>query len=306
MYRVIERLKLGRHRYGKYRVEYSIPWIDDAKNIYLVSIFTSYFPGRIKLVRKRGRGYAVLDLYEGVYPYFFVTSNNNVILDEENPLKTKIRIMPEKNYVFEASLSIIGLNEYKKALGKKSVDPRFIIHDEKDQAFIHKYLEYIVIRIYTLRDMFKQACLIVEGYGEICNNKLFSDKYRDYYQFILKNTENNIQYLFKLRRENNEYYFFGREGLDNQEYIVPDKIEGIRKPAWWIGAVYYQIFPDSFSRFPREFTIEECLEKRKENLLGGNIEGILKKIPYIVDLGVNAIYFTPIYRASSYHRYDVI
>lgn len=37
---------------------------------------------------------------------------------------------------------------------------------------------------------------------------------------------------------------------------------------------------------------------------GGNLQGILKKLPYLKSLGVGAIYLNPIFLASSNHKYD--
>ncbi|WP_335755323.1 alpha-amylase family glycosyl hydrolase [Tetragenococcus halophilus] len=40
------------------------------------------------------------------------------------------------------------------------------------------------------------------------------------------------------------------------------------------------------------------------DFFGGNFKGILQKIPYLKELGVNGIYLNPIFEASSNHRYD--
>ncbi|TNE71537.1 alpha-amylase [bacterium] len=37
---------------------------------------------------------------------------------------------------------------------------------------------------------------------------------------------------------------------------------------------------------------------------GGDFEGVLKKIPHFIDLGINAIYFNPINDSPSLHKYD--
>ncbi|WP_235374865.1 alpha-amylase family glycosyl hydrolase [Caldicellulosiruptor naganoensis] len=42
-----------------------------------------------------------------------------------------------------------------------------------------------------------------------------------------------------------------------------------------------------------------------EVFLGGNFEGIKSKIDYFKRLGINAIYFTPIFKSTSSHRYNV-
>ena len=37
---------------------------------------------------------------------------------------------------------------------------------------------------------------------------------------------------------------------------------------------------------------------------GGNLRGIIAKIPYFQELGITILYLTPIFQASSNHRYD--
>lgn len=39
---------------------------------------------------------------------------------------------------------------------------------------------------------------------------------------------------------------------------------------------------------------------------GGDLQGVEEKIPYLVDLGINAIYFNPIFKASANHRYNTM
>ena len=77
----------------------------------------------------------------------------------------------------------------------------------------------------------------------------------------------------------------------------------VRRPPDWVrDAIFYQVFPDRFRRagggWPNggsERTRERC---------GGDLEGIREALPYLGDLGVNALYLTPVFTASSYHRYD--
>ena len=39
---------------------------------------------------------------------------------------------------------------------------------------------------------------------------------------------------------------------------------------------------------------------------GGDIEGVLKKLDYLVDLGITIIYFNPLFQAKSNHKYDAV
>jgi glycosidase len=44
--------------------------------------------------------------------------------------------------------------------------------------------------------------------------------------------------------------------------------------------------------------------KINREFFGGNLYGVIEKLPYIADLGVKTIYLSPIFQSSSYHRYD--
>jgi cyclomaltodextrinase / maltogenic alpha-amylase / neopullulanase len=85
----------------------------------------------------------------------------------------------------------------------------------------------------------------------------------------------------------------------------------IQTPHWVKHAVFYQIFPDRFARSkqphkrllhnPRweDWEAMPTLQGYK----GGDLWGIIERLDYIQDLGINAIYFTPIFQSASNHRY---
>lgn len=94
------------------------------------------------------------------------------------------------------------------------------------------------------------------------------------------------------------------------------------QPSWLLGGVIYQIFVDRFAHSGdtpvREGTIlnpdwENGIPQYPEYpgaplannmFFGGNLAGIIEKLPYIASLGVTCIYLTPIFRAASNHKYD--
>lgn len=81
-----------------------------------------------------------------------------------------------------------------------------------------------------------------------------------------------------------------------------DKFDWVRA-----GAVY-QIFPDRFSRDDSVAADRELVDwdsaPTPQNFFGGNFKGIISRLDYIADLGVKNIYFNPVFRAHSNHRYD--
>jgi glycosidase len=101
-------------------------------------------------------------------------------------------------------------------------------------------------------------------------------------------------------------------------------------PSWARDAVYYYIFPDRFRNGNpandakpgvdkyHDATVEKHAnwndkpwkpgdgsdQYYNNDFFGGDLAGIREKLDYIASLGVNTIYVTPIFAASSNHRYD--
>lgn len=94
-------------------------------------------------------------------------------------------------------------------------------------------------------------------------------------------------------------------------------------PDWLKGGIMYQIFPDRFNcskqakkDIPKDRTIHKNWEEEPEwkpndrgevtnsDYFGGDLQGIIDKIPYLKKLGVTCIYLNPIFEAHSNHRYN--
>ncbi len=85
----------------------------------------------------------------------------------------------------------------------------------------------------------------------------------------------------------------------------------INTPDWVKNAIFYQIYPDSFARkvpTHQKWLLDVPLEDWDapptfQGYKGGNLWGVIDKLDYLQDLGVTALYFTPIFRSASNHRY---
>lgn len=77
----------------------------------------------------------------------------------------------------------------------------------------------------------------------------------------------------------------------------------IQTPAWVKQAVFYQIFPDRFAK-SNQRSLEPWLAKPTiGGYKGGDLWSAIGKLDYLVDLGINAIYLTPIFQSAANHRY---
>lgn len=107
---------------------------------------------------------------------------------------------------------------------------------------------------------------------------------------------------------------------------IPDSLyqitvydKAFKTPDWMKNAVVYQIFPDRFCRdgdtpihgIARRWGEEPFWRAEQfggkylaNDFFGGNFRGIEKKLDYLKELGITAIYLNPIFEAYSNHRYD--
>ncbi len=92
-------------------------------------------------------------------------------------------------------------------------------------------------------------------------------------------------------------------------------------PDWICGGAFYHIFVDRFHRGgthpPKAGAVlrndwgglpvylpDEKGEIKNNDFFGGDLEGIIEKLPYLHDLGISCIYLSPIFDACSNHKYD--
>lgn len=80
-------------------------------------------------------------------------------------------------------------------------------------------------------------------------------------------------------------------------------------PDWVCDTVWYQIFPDRFCNGEPDISPEGAKEWKYEKVqhfdyYGGDLQGIIDKIPYLKDLGITGIYLNPIFESNSNHKYN--
>jgi cyclomaltodextrinase len=86
-----------------------------------------------------------------------------------------------------------------------------------------------------------------------------------------------------------------RYRVDDEElaYVVDEH----RPPQWAREAVVYHVFVDRFDPGPGH-------EWGDEPFRGGTLNGVLRRLDHITDLGATAIWLSPIFPSPSYHGYD--
>jgi glycosidase len=81
----------------------------------------------------------------------------------------------------------------------------------------------------------------------------------------------------------------------------------VQTPAWVRDAVFYQIFPDRFaksSKLLKPHNLEPWNSPPTSyGFKGGDLIGVVEHLDYLRDLGINAIYFCPVFQSAANHRY---
>ncbi len=79
------------------------------------------------------------------------------------------------------------------------------------------------------------------------------------------------------------------------------------RPAWAQDAVFYQVFPDRFARSERVAKPTNLLPwdapPSEQGYHGGDLWGVVERLDYLAELGINAIYLNPIFQSACNHRY---
>ena len=79
-------------------------------------------------------------------------------------------------------------------------------------------------------------------------------------------------------------------------------------PAWVKDAVFYQIFPERFANGNPDISPTNVEPwggtPRPDNFFGGDLQGVIDHLDHLTELGITGIYFTPVFTATTNHKYD--
>jgi len=69
--------------------------------------------------------------------------------------------------------------------------------------------------------------------------------------------------------------------------------------SWFRDAVIYHILVDRFAGY------DKTRDPLKPVFLGGNLNGVSDKLGYLVDLGINTLWLSPVNKTTAYHGYHI-
>ncbi len=151
-------------------------------------------------------------------------------------------------------------------------------------------------------------------------NKIATTELFDYWFVAIQPDFRRLRYGFELK-SNEEIIVYTEKGFfdeiitkDNAPYFCFPYLNAedvFHSPAWVRDTVWYQIFPERFGNGDPSISPKGALPWGKEeptptNFFGGDFEGVIQNIDYLVQLGITGIYFTPIFKATTNHKYDTV
>lgn len=138
----------------------------------------------------------------------------------------------------------------------------------------------------------------------------------------LKPKFKRCKYFFKISDGNETLNYFEDGFYRDDQLSIPGRrmqyfffpwmnsADFFATPDWASDAVWYQIFPERFARVGeyeeglRPWKCEKIKGFDTKRRYGGNLKGVISRLPYLHDLGITAIYFNPIFKSASDHKYD--
>ena len=184
--------------------------------------------------------------------------------------------------------------------------------------------EKVTIRFRTARNNVDRVILVS---GDECHfmEKAECTKHFDFYDCQIQLGEEKLSYYFELHTGRLKAYYDTRGVVhEPNQYYNFTVIPGFKTPKWAKGAVMYQIYVDRFCngdpsndvqtgeycyinepvrrvedwyRYPAQMDVRD--------FYGGDLQGVLDKMDYLQDLGVEVIYFNPLFVSPSNHKYDI-
>ncbi len=118
----------------------------------------------------------------------------------------------------------------------------------------------------------------------------------------------NLSYSFELD-DGKAVRQFGARGLGSAPFrIIAKDFQAFKVPNWVERTVFYQIFPDRFENGDKSNDPKDVVAWNTKpeyfNRFGGDAAGVRQHLPYLKNLGISGVYFNPIFKSPSNHRYD--
>ena len=186
--------------------------------------------------------------------------------------------------------------------------------------------ETVTLRFRTAENDVADVILLVgEEKARYTMQKADSIENFDFWEIQWTLDEAPLVYCFEIQR-GGEICYYNRCGVSDRivDYYDFKIVPGFSTPDWAKGAVMYQIFVDRFYNGDPQNDVEDreyiyigapCEQVKDwgsmpatpdiRRFYGGDLQGVMDKLDYLQDLGIEVIYFNPLFVSPSNHKYDI-
>lgn len=311
---------------GRWHCTFRVQPGDDVRSVALAGTFNGWNAAAHPLEGpSNGTWTTAVPLPAGKHLYKFVLNGQRWIADPRNP-----DTVPDghsgQNSVLRLG-HVANLAASDAQLGDGKIEGRAIHHDLRST----RYFQWLapgqaLLRLRTLAADVQTVSVVTSTGARVEMSQIDGDPLH-----ALWEAKANLPGAQEDVAERPKYTFVLADGdqrfsspLDYGVPVSPQQI--FRTPDWAKHAIWYQIFPERFRNgdprndpnpvlpwtqdwfsaasweghdgqtFYKEFVFHR--------FYGGDLQGVVQKLPYLRDLGVNAIYFNPVFKGQSNHKYD--
>lgn len=226
------------------------------------------------------------------------------------------------NRCFQVEKSFQYISQMRPILNKRA------LFSDTTEEFVSpmepKPGEDVTIRFRTGRNNVDMVCLCIKD-SIIPMKKVQQEGAFDYYECVVEKVQETLSYFFQIKL-GRLCFFYNRKGVTReiQEYCNFRIIPGFSTPEWAKGAVMYQIYVDRFCNgdptndvetreyfYLNDYSVKVDdwykvpAQMGVREFYGGDLQGVLDKMDYLSDLGIEVIYFNPLFVSPSNHKYDI-
>jgi glycosidase len=175
--------------------------------------------------------------------------------------------------------------------------------------------DLVTLRVAARRGDVTRASLLIQAldgtFSPVPMERFASTSKGDSFRVALRPKGELLSYGFWLEDKKGGH-FYGADGLSElpgKPFSWTWKDQAVfRTPEWAHGTVFYQIFPERFGNGDRRNDPPHAEawggKPRVDNFFGGDLQGVRDHLGYLSQLGVEALYFNPIFESTSNHKYN--
>ncbi len=266
-----------------------------------------------------------IELMEGEYQYKFVVDGSKWFQDPAQELKA-----PDGFGGYNSVLRVGDYDRFREAArrGDGKIMSEALYHEVEIPFAEWRDSTQISLRLRLKKDDADRCAVVVlpdapvEGSTRAAGPaareypmKWFAqDGVFEYRRAVIPAAAAGARYVFKVEDSSETLYYFADNtcsvGLDDPvpfEIALADSLR-FETPRWTEGTVFYQIFPERFRNGDisndRPGVVQWDAAPANNNFFGGDLQGVIDGLDYLDSLGVGAIYFNPVFEATSNHKYN--